>query len=177
MVRTFMGPDGTPMSAQEFIAYLFDTLTLPEFFSSEKELRAIWSDPVTRRALLGRLAEAGFTGHDLEEIQKLIEAENSDLFDVLEYVAFAKPPISRIERALATRPELQRALAPAQTDFIFFVLDRYIATGVEELDDAKLPQLLTLRYQALQDGIVALGGAEQARQTFIDFQKYLYHAG
>ena len=174
---TFMGPDGMPMSAEAFITYLFDTLTLPDFFSSEEELRTIWSDPVTRRALLGRLAEAGFPEESLEEIQTLIDAEDSDLFDVLEFVAFAKQPISRVERVMATRPELQQALSPQQADFIHFVLDRYIASGVDELDTDRLPILLQLKYQALQDGMSALGGAEAARETFVELQRHLYRVG
>jgi type I restriction enzyme R subunit len=174
---TFMGPDGIPISAEQFIAQLFDTLSLPEFFSSEEELRRIWSNPITRKALLGRLAEAGFGEGDLKEIQKLIDAENSDLFDVLEYVAFVKPTVSRIERALATRPELNRALTVNQVDFIHFVLDRYVATGVEELDDQRLPDLIKLKYEALQDGVEALGGVDEAREAFIGFQKYLYQTG
>jgi type I restriction enzyme R subunit len=174
---TFMGPDGIPISAEQFIAQLFDTLSLPEFFSSEEELRRIWSNPITRKALLGRLAEAGFGEGDLKEIQKLIDAENSDLFDVLEYVAFVKPTVSRIERALATRPELNRVLSVNQVDFIHFVLDRYVATGVEELDDQRLPDLIKLKYEALQDGVKALGGVDEAREAFIGFQEYLYRTG
>ncbi len=174
---TFIGPNGLPMSAAEFINYLFNTITLPEFFSSEEELRTIWSDPVTRRALMVRLSEAGFPEESLEEIQKLIEAENSDLFDVLEYVAFEKPPVSREQRVLISLPRLLGVLTPNQMSFVEFVLERYIATGVEELDDMKLPDLLKLRYAALQDGVKALGGSDQARQVFIDFQKYLYQAG
>ena len=174
---TFMGPDGMPMSAEAFLSYLFDTLTLPDFFSSEAELRAIWSDPVTRRALLGKLAEAGFPAESLEEMQSLIDAEDSDLFDVLEFVAFAKPPISRVERVMATRPALNHALSVQQVDFIHFVLDRYIASGVEELDSDKLPMLLQLKYQALQDGMAALGGVQAARETFVDLQRYLYRVG
>lgn len=173
----FMGPDGRPISAQDFIKELFGTLTMPEFFSSEDELRGIWSDPVTRRALLGRLADAGFPTEELFEVQKLIDAENSDLFDVLEYVAYAKEPISRIERVLATRPQLQGSLSDVQMDFIHFVLDRYVETGVEELDDERLPDLIKLKYPGLQEGIEVLGGAEQARQVFIDFQRHLYMAG
>jgi hypothetical protein len=34
----------------------------------------------------------------LSEIKRMIDAENSDLFDVLAYVAFALSPITRIER-------------------------------------------------------------------------------
>ena len=174
---TFMGPDGIPVSAEQFIGQLFDTLSLPEFFSSEAELREVWSNPITRKTLLGRLAEVGFSEGDLKEIQKLIDADNSDLFDVLEYVAFVKPTVSRIERVLASRIDTKRDLSPNQMDFIHFVLDRYVATGVEELDADKIPDLIKLKYEALQDGLEALGGSEKARETFIDFQKYLYQVG
>jgi type I restriction enzyme R subunit len=174
---TFMGPDGIPVSAEQFIAQLFDTLSLPEFFSSEAELREVWSNPITRKTLLGRLSEVGFSEGDLKEIQTLIDAENSDLFDVLEYVAFVKPTVSRIERVLASRIDAKRDLTPNQMDFIHFVLDRYVATGVQELEVEKLPDLIKLKYEALQDGLEALGGSEKARETFIDFQKYLYQAG
>ena len=36
-------------------------------------------------------------------MQKIIEAEKSDLFDVLAYVAYARDPISRAARAEAAR--------------------------------------------------------------------------
>jgi type I restriction enzyme R subunit len=173
---TFIGPDGKPVSLEQFIAMLFSTLSLPDFFSSEAELRAIWADPATRRALLGRLAEAGFPESDLAEIQKLITAEDSDLIDVLEWVAYAREPISRVERVTATLPGLDTALTQQQVDFVHFVVDRYVASGVDELDMDRLPILLELKYDAQRDGIEALGGAEQARATFLDFQRHLYMA-
>jgi type I restriction enzyme R subunit len=170
----FIGPTGSPISAEEFIGMLYDTLSLPEYFADEDQLRELWSDPVSRRVLLNRLAEAGFAEQDLEVIMKLIEAENSDLYDVLEFVAYAKVPISRVERVLASRPEMQAALSSNQRDFIDFVLDRYMSTGVEELDADKLPDLIKLKYNALQDGLEVLGGAESARAIFVGFQKKLY---
>ena len=123
------------------------------------------------------MKDAGFGEENLKEIQKLIDAENSDLFDVLQYVAFVKPTLPRIERAMATRPGLNKALTTNQVDFIDFVLERYVATGVEELDDERLPDLIKLKYQALQDGITALGGIEAAREAFIGFQQFLYQTG
>jgi type I restriction enzyme R subunit len=173
---SFIGPDGLPMTSQEFIAALFETLTLPEFFSSEAQLREIWSSPETRLSLLQRLSEAGFGQDGLMIIQQLIEAEDSDLFDVLEYIAFAKQPISRLERAMKSRPELDAALTAEQMEFVDFVLLRYVETGVEELFEEKLPALLKLKYQALRDGINALGGQKEARMTFFTFQKYLYQS-
>ena len=61
-----------------------------------------------------------------------------------------------------------------QSEFIEFVLSKYIETGVEELDQEKLPDLLLLKYQALTDAAEILGGTERIRKTFTVFQQYLY---
>jgi type I restriction enzyme, R subunit len=101
MSTTFWHPDGTPMSAQQFMEMLFGKL--PEFFKDEAELRALWSDPSTRKKLLEGLAEAGFGRDQLAEMQKIIDAEKSDLFDVLAHVAYAIPTLTREDRAADAR--------------------------------------------------------------------------
>ena len=53
-------------------------------------------------------------------------------------------------------------------------MTKYIETGVEELDQEKLPDLLLLKYQALSDAADILGGTERIRKTFTAFQQYLY---
>src|ERR1019366_7580651 len=98
MATTFWHPDGTPMSAAQFMEMLFGKL--PEFFKDEAELRALWSAPDTRKKPLQGLAEKGFGREQLAEMQKVIDAEKSDLFDVLAHVAYALPPLTREERAL-----------------------------------------------------------------------------
>jgi len=82
---SFWHPDGKPMSSQQFIELLYGQL--PEFVRDEAELRALWSGPDTRARLLQGLAEKGFGPEQLAEMQGIISAENSDLFDVLAYVA------------------------------------------------------------------------------------------
>src|SRR5882757_7007240 len=94
---TFWHADGTPMSAQQFMEMLFGKL--PEFFENEEELRTLWSDPETRAKLLIGLAEKGFGSAQLSEMQQIIDANKCDLFDVLAYVAYALPMLSRHERA------------------------------------------------------------------------------
>lgn len=101
MSTTFWHPDGTPMSAQQFMEMLFGKL--PEFFKDEAELRAIWSAPDTRAKLLAGLAEKGFGKEQLGEMQKIIDAEQSDLFDVLAHVAYAVPPLTREVRAASAK--------------------------------------------------------------------------
>jgi type I restriction enzyme R subunit len=172
MCTTFWHPDGTPVSARQFMELLYGKL--PEFFSDEAELRAIWSDPGTRRKLLDGLAEKGFGRDQLAEMQKIIDAEKSDIFDVLACVAYAIPPVTREERAAHAREHISAKFDVRQQEFLNFVLSHYVAVGVEELDPEKIPPLLKLKYNAISDAIAVLGPAEQVRQAFVGFQKYLY---
>ena len=172
IATSFWGADGKPISADEFLKGLFGAL--PEFFKSEDELRKIWSSPITRKALLIKLFDVGYGIDVLTNLQKLINAEQSDLFDVLEYISFAIKPITREMRVAYAQTKIFQGLDNKQKEFLEFVLSKYIESGVEELDQEKLPDLLTLKYQALSDAEEVLGGVENIRSTFINFQKYLY---
>ena len=140
MCTTFWHPDGTPMSAQQFMEMLFGKL--PEFFKDEAELRALWSAPDTRTKLLQGLAEKGFGREQLAEMQKIIDAEKSDLFDVLAYVAYAMPPLTREERAAKAKVAISTHFNTKQQVFLDFVLSHYVSVGVDELDQEKLTPLL-----------------------------------
>lgn len=170
---SFWDASGKPISAEEFLQNLFGRL--PEFFKDEAELRRIWSLPMTRKKLLEDLAEAGFGKDQLSEMQKLIDAEKSDIFDVLEYVAYATAPITRLQRVDGARTNIYALLSHDQRDFLDFVLSKYVESGVEELDESKLPNLLELKYHSVHDGVEVLGDVPQIRSTFIDFQKHLYN--
>ncbi|EKB16210.1 EcoAI/FtnUII family type I restriction enzme subunit R [Aeromonas veronii] len=170
---SFWHPDGTPMSAAEFMDELFGKL--PEFFKDEDELRALWSEPGTRKKLLDGLAEKGFGIDQLTEMQKVIEAEQSDLFDVLAYVAYADDPMTREERAAQAEAMLGQEFGSKQQAFLSFVLGHYVKEGVTELDDTKLGPLLKLKYNnALADAFAELGTPDAVRSAFVGFQKYLY---
>lgn len=171
---TFWSADGRPMSAAQFLEALFGTL--PEFFKDEDELRRIWSAPETRKKLLTDLAERGFGKEPLAEMQKVIEAEKSDLFDVLAYVAYARDPLSREDRAEAARIAGAAEFTDKQQAFIDFVLAQYVKQGVDELDAEKLSPLLRLRYRALNDAFAELGEPELVRRVFVDFQRHLYES-
>ena len=173
MISTsFWSADGTPISAEEFLQNLYGKL--PEFFKNEDELRKIWSNPTTRSTFLKRLDEVGFGKEELANIQSLVKAEKSDLFDVLEYVSFAIKPITREERVKIAKPIIFAKLDEKQKDFLDFVLANYIESGVEELEQDKLPSLLELKYKSISDAAVELGGIEKIRETFIAFQGNLY---
>jgi type I restriction enzyme, R subunit len=169
---TFIGSDGKPMSVQEFLNSLFGKL--PDLFKSEDELRKIWSNPLTRRTLLENLSEAGFGTDELTTLQKIVDAEKCDLFDVLEFIAYSAKPITREARVASAQKNIFAMLNPGQKEFLEFVLSKYIETGVEELDQEKLPDLLELKYHAVSDAAEKLGGVSKIRKLFIQFQKHLY---
>jgi type I restriction enzyme R subunit len=173
MVTSFWHPDGTPMSAQQFLEMLFGKL--PEFFKNEAELRALWSDPDTRAKLLQGLAEKGFGPDQMAEMQRIIDAENSDLFDVLAHVAYALPPLTREERAARAKVAVEARFNTKQQVFLAFVLSQYVKIGVGELDRAKLPPLLKLKYNtSIADAVADLGKPEEIGFMFAGFQQYAY---
>jgi len=173
MSTSFWTADGKPISSEEFLNNLFGEL--PNLFKSEDELRTLWSNPLTRRTLLEKLDEAGYGKDELTTLQKLIDAEKSDLFDVLEYVFNSETkPMTREARVKAAEATIFALLNDKQKEFIAFVLSKYIETGVEELDQEKLPILLTNKYQSFEDAKEILGDVANITKLFIEFQQHLY---
>ncbi len=168
---SFWGPDGKPMSAAQFIESLFGQL--PQLFRDD-ELRKIWSQPGTRRALLNALAERGFGGEQLAAMSKVIDAENSDVFDVLAYIAFTLAPISRADRVAHHRASILSRYDAKLQAFIDFVLAQYVIQGIDELDQDKLVRLLELKYRTLHDAQSELGSVPKIRDAFVGFQQELF---
>jgi len=169
---TFWSPDGTPLSAQQFLEQLFGDL--PAFFKDEEQLRKIWSHPETRKKLLDGLEEKGYPASQLAEIGKLINAEKSDLFDVLAYVGFAMDPVSREERVVTHKELIYSHYDDKQQAFLDFVLTQYINEGVGELQPEKLSSLLDLKYGGIHDAVDELGSVSTIRDVFTNFQQHLY---
>jgi type I restriction enzyme, R subunit len=169
---SFWSPDGTPISSAQFIEALYGEL--PELFKDEDELRTLWSNPETRKKLLEGLEEKGFSREQLQDTANLINAQESDLYDVLAYIAFALPTITRKERVETRQDTILKPYTDSQKDFLTFVLSHYIDQGVEELDQDKLPDLLELKYQSVNDAVSKLGAVSVIRDVFVGFQRYLY---
>ena len=173
-VTTFWGEGGKPISAGEFMALLFGEL--PAFFQDENQLRELWSDPDTRKKLLTGLLEKGFGKAQLAQMQNIVDADHSDLFDVLAYVGFRSQPLSREQRAAAARSVIHQQFGDKQQAFLDFVLAHYVQQGVEELASEKLSELLRLKYHdSIPDAVADLGGdIGKIRNVFAGFQRFLY---
>ncbi len=174
MSSTYFYVDGKPISAEEFLKRLFDTLKLPELLGSEEELRKLWANPMTRRELLKKLEGAGCHVDDLRKLQELISAQDSDLFDVLEYIAYAKPPTTRAARVETNKDNIYNLLNDKQREFVGYVLRNYIDVGVDELDVGKLSTVLNAKYGSIHAAQEQLGSVTDIQKTFVGFQAELY---
>jgi type I restriction enzyme R subunit len=175
MRSTMFYVDGKPISAEEFLQRLFNTLKLPEFFGTEDTLRKLWANPITRSELLKKLEQQGCGKSDLLRLQEMIDADNCDLFDVLEYISYARKPITRAERVSNAQSNIYTFLNDKQRDFIDFILRNYVQDGVDELDMAKLSATLTSKYGSVYEGQRTLGNVDEIKRVFVDFQQHLYN--
>jgi superfamily II DNA or RNA helicase len=185
--QTFMsGPpkDGKPSpNFGEYPPDFFDFIVIDECHRGGANDESTWRDILTYFApavQLGLTAtpkrkDKGFGSDQLAEMQKIIDAEKSDLFDVLAYVAYALPTISREARATNAKGAISTHFNSKQQAFLEFVLSQYVKVGVRELDKEKLSPLLKLKYNnAIADAVADLGKPEEIGKLFAGFQKYLY---
>jgi type I restriction enzyme R subunit len=158
-----------PITAKEFVERLFSDL--PQFFENEDQLREIWSDPTTRETLLLSLAEAGYDEEKLEGMQELIDAKDSDVYDVLRYVAYASEAMSRKTRVTATKPSINKAFSDyKQLEFINFILNKYVEDGTAELSPSKMRSLIELKYNTINDATIELGTPLKYAKRLLDFR-------
>lgn len=166
--------DGKPVGPSEFLELLFGKL--PDFYTSEEDLQRQWSDPRTRKALLQGLAERGFDEEKLEKIKELIDSADSDVYDVLRYISYAKETMTRHERAGIIRNYYLEQLDDGARDFVTFVLDTYERSGENELSMENLRGLVQLKYHTMPDAIKELGSPEEIVRDYLDLQHELYAA-
>lgn len=124
--------------------------------------------------LLKKLENAGCHTDDLRKLQELISAQDSDFFDVLEYIAYAKPPTTRAARVETNKDNIYNLLNDKQREFVGYVLRNYVDVGVDELDVSKLSTVLTAKHGSIHAAQEQLGSVQDIQKTFVDFQAELY---
>ena len=169
----FMGLEGDMLTAHQFVEQLFGEL--PRFFGNEDELRSIWSEPSTREKLLADLFEAGYNDEKLDSMKELVDARDSDVYDVLAYVAYAVETQTRLQRVARSKPAINQHFTEYhQQAFINFILERYVDDGVAELSVKKMKSLVELKYNSINDAAIEFGSPKVIREVFVGFQQYLY---
>jgi len=174
----YVGADGTPLSAEEFLKQLVGSL--PSLYKNVEQLRKIWKNPSERAILFKELENSGFSTKNLQDLKSMMNAEDSDIFDVLAYLSFNTPMKTRKERVVKvkSKEKLFKIYSDYKAiDFLNFVLDRYEQDGVEELGEDKLGDLIKLSsFGTIQDAEQAFGGLHQIKQAYNDLQANIYQA-
>ena len=166
------------ISAEEFIQELFDTCQLPDVIGDENKLKELWITSESRNLLLEKLKEFGFELGAIEEIGRLINSNDADVYDILEFIAFNSTnlsrPISKKERVEKTSSKLLEDLNEDQSAFIKFLIERYLDEGVESINENNLSTLLKLKYESITKAEEILGEIRSIKNLFLNFQNNLY---
>jgi len=113
------------MSAQQFMEILFGRL--PDFFKNEAELRTLLERPRTHEPkLMQGLAEKGFGRNKWRRCRGSSTRRRAICCDVLAYVAYACPRLTRDERATKRQVTHPRAVQRQQQTLLDFVLAHYV---------------------------------------------------
>lgn len=164
--------DGKQITAQEFMDRMFGDLA--GLIAGEDELRDKWSDPDLRAQFLAVLEDRGYDLGRLDDIRRLIDAKDTDIFDVLAFVRFALIPKTRHDRAAAARREGLDGQATEMKSFLDDVLAAYERKGVGELSYDKLGHFIAVRYGSTTDAKQRLGDMGAIRSAFKAVQRFLY---
>jgi type I restriction enzyme, R subunit len=169
---TYWSADGRPISAAEFLRRLFGDLS--GLIADEDELRQVWSDPDNREHFLSQLSDRGYDQDRLDDIRRLVDAPDSDLFDVLGYVLFTLAPRTRQERAESLRKGGMEGFDGEVRDVLLGILNAYEVRGEGELATKKLTQFLTARYGSVNESKARVGGLGIVKDAFRRMQIELY---
>ena len=168
----YSGPDGRSMFAQEFLEMLFGDLS--GLVEDENQLREIWSNPETRQHFMVQLGKHGYAGDMIDEIKALVDAPDSDLFDVLSYILFTLQPLTREQRADNVKKEGLEDVDKEMRTFLRRILTSYIANGEDELSAKRLGRHMEAAYGSLSAGKLKLGDTATVRNAYLQMQKSLY---
>ena len=169
---TYWSADGSSITAAEFLKQVFGDVS--ELISNEDELRNIWSDPENRQHLLSQLEDRGYDVDRLDDLQKLVDAPDSDLFDVLAYVLFSVPPKSRQERIERAEKEGLEGEEEEMKELLLGILRAYKEGGSSELAQGKLEGYLRARFGGVFEAGQRLGGIPNITSAFKKLQSVLY---
>lgn len=125
-------PTDGGLKLREYSHYVRDQVLKLDLDPSQ--LLGRWAHTVGRRELRDQLARTGITPEDLAE---WAGRPDSDVIDLLLYVAWEIPLLSRAERArrvVARHQDFLMSFAPEARKVLDKVLEQYAARGPEELD-------------------------------------------
>lgn len=169
---TYWSADGKLISATQFLERLLGDLT--GLVANEDQLRNIWSNPDNREKLLGQLSDRGYDQDRLDDIRRLVDAPDSDLFDVLSYVLYTREPMRRSERAEHARSKSTQIENAHLRELLMSILKAYEENGESELATRKLGQFLNAKFGRVSESKARLGDLSTVKTAYSNMQAELY---
>lgn len=166
----YIGDDGKPLSATEYLQSLVGKL--PTLYQSEEQLRTLRADPQTRESLLAELKTIWLDTEQLADLQKLFDAADSDIFDVLTHLSYGEDLQTRAQRVtrVLTTGLLEQSSHLSASDFLEYLLRYYERYGSTELIQSKMGELLKL-YGAGQHSITDIVSNLWGMETLMHMRK------
>ncbi len=141
----YIDETGKPMSATEYLTSLIGKL--PALYQSEEQLRQLRADPKTREDLLAQLETIWLDDDQFETLQRMFDAPDSDIFDVLAHLSFDEEIKTRTERAARAWEHsviFQQSHQIQAKEFLDYLLQYYTQYGSTELVQSKIGDVIKL---------------------------------
>ena len=131
-----------------------------------------WNEADKKSALIAELQAQGIV---VEDLQKGIQ-KDLDLFDLICYVAWGCPPLSRRERAENVRKRDRFAkYGDAVRSVLDALLEKYATDGIENIEELSVLKLEPLKQIGSPKDIVNLfGGKSQYLEVLRELKAELY---
>ena len=167
--------DGRRLQAKKFTEYTAESVR--SMYPSAAELRAKWSAPEERAAIITALEERGISFEELAEAAKQPDA---DPFDLLCHVAYSAPIRSRRERAEAARNDGKAffdRFTNGAREVLNELLEKYVEFGTAQFT---IPDILKVPPISQHGNVIEIadmfGGPERLRTAVGELQQLLYAA-
>lgn len=164
---------GKHLNSNDFLKRIIGDL--PSIYQDEHQLRMLWSNPETREELLHNLANIWLDSEQLEDLKKMFEAENSDIFDILAHISFNSDIKYRAERSQYGEETVEKYQSLKAKEFLEFLLGLYVKNGILEFRKDGLSSKIAL-FNKWQPREIAesFWGIEELKNAYYELQKSLY---
>ena len=142
---------------------------------SPSELRARWLRQEQRQEIEERLVAEGI---DLKRLAAILHLSEADPFDLLLYVAFGQPALTRQERADRLRQEeaaFFERYSPAAREILYIIVTKYANGETEDVGNTELLKVPPLREQGtFMELSGQFGGGTKLREALGELRELLY---
>lgn len=163
---------GKVVSSAEFLERLFGDLA--DLVADEDQLRKTWSGPDNRERFLSQIADRGYDRDKLNDIRQLVDAPDSDLFDVLSYILYTHDPKTCHACAEAVRSKAMTDVLEDLRPVLLGILSAYEVGGEDELATGTLTHYLMARYGSVGEWKAVLGDIDGVRTAFLALKRNLH---